>query len=266
MCRHFAWVGTSKTLHELFFEPSYGLPHQARVPRWQQIGLVNKDGFGAGWYPGDGSASVYRTAAPIWDDVEFPTLARRVSSSCVLGAVRAASPGMPITAAANAPFTDGRHLLSLNGHLDVGKTRSLLAPGREQEFACDAAFLAALLWQRLESGQALPEAVEGLLYGIVDLDPNACLNMLATDGTQAVATTWAETLCYRETDEGVLVASEPHDDDAGWITVPDRALVVAGAPGAEVRPLRPVLDAVPTALPGEVVRDRPDRCLGGVVS
>jgi glutamine amidotransferase len=266
MCRHFTWVGTPKTLHELFFEPSYGLPHQARVPRWQQIGLVNKDGFGAGWYPADGSASVFRTAAPIWDDVEFPALAREISSSCVLGAVRAASPGMPIEEAANAPFTDGRHLLSLNGHLHVEKTRSLLTPGREQEFACDAAFLAALLWQRLESGQVLPDAIEGLLYSIVDLDPNACLNMLATDGTQVVATTWAETLCYRETGEGVLVASEPHDDGEDWVTVPDRALVVADALSAEVRPLRPVLDAAPAALPGEVVRGRPGRRPGGAVS
>jgi gamma-glutamyl hercynylcysteine S-oxide hydrolase len=264
MCRHFAWVGTPKTLHELFFAPSYGLPHQARVPRWQQIGLVNKDGFGAGWYSADGPASipavdhgpasVYRTVVPVWEDAEFPALAREVSSPCVLGAARAASPGMPIEEVANAPFTDGRHLLSLNGHLNVEKTASLLEPGREPESACDSAFLAALLWQRLESGQALPDAVESLLYAIVDLDPNTCLNMLATDGTQAVATTWAETLCYRKTAEGVLVASEPQDDGEGWVTVPDRSLVVADAQGAEVRPLRPVLDAVPTALPGEIVR------------
>ena len=254
MCRHFGWIGTVKTLNELFFEPSYGLPQQARVPRWQQIGLVNKDGFGAGWYAADGSASVYRTVAPIWDDIDFPALAREVSSSCVLGAARAASPGMPIEKQANAPFTDGRHLLSLNGHLDVAKTTSLLEPGREPESACDTALLAALLWQRLESGRSLPDAVESLLYAIIDLDPNACLNMLAADGTQVVATTWAETLCYRRTRDGVLVASEPHDDGDDWITVPDRHLVVADALDAEVRPLRPVLDAVPAAMPGQVVR------------
>jgi gamma-glutamyl hercynylcysteine S-oxide hydrolase len=254
MCRHFAWVGTPKTLHELFFAPSYGLPHQARVPRWQQIGLVNKDGFGAGWYAADGISSVYRTVVAIWDDAGFPAVADGVSSSCVLGAARAASPGMPIEEAANAPFTDGRHLLSLNGNLSVEKTASLLEPGREPESACDSAHLAALLWQRLETGQTLPDAVESLLYAVVDLDPSACLNMLATDGTEVVATTWAETLCYRETGEGVLVASEPHDDGEGWVTVPDRSLVVADALRAEVRPLRPVLDAVPTAVPGEVVR------------
>ena len=260
MCRHFAWVGAPRTLHRLFFEPSYGLPHQARVPRWQQIGLVNKDGFGAGWHPLEGPVSVFRTAVPIWDDPVFPPLAREISASCVLGAARAASPGMPIEETANAPFTDGRYLLSLNGHLSVTRTASLLMPGREPESTCDSAFLAAVLWQRLESGDPLPEVVEGLLHDIADLDPNACLNMLVTDGVQAVATTWAETLCYRESDDGVLVASEPHDDGPGWVTVPDRSIVVADALGAVVRPLQRVtasLDQLAAAVPPAVLTDDP---------
>ncbi|RAY12237.1 hypothetical protein DPM19_26330 [Actinomadura craniellae] len=243
MCRHFSWIGTPASLHRLFFEPGYGLPHQARVPRWQQVGLVNKDGFGAGWYTGD-VPEVYRTAVPIWDDTAFPALAQGVSAGCVLGAVRAASPGMPIEATANAPFTDGRHLLSLNGHLNTGTVGPLLDPGRVPESTCDSALLAQLLWQRLEQGLPLAEAVEGLLNDIVILDPNACLNMLATDGTQVVATTWAETLCYRAEAGGVLVASEPHDDAGDWTTVPDRSLLVADALGAVVRPLRAEPDRV----------------------
>lgn len=244
MCRHFAWVGAPRTVHELFFEPSYGLPAQARLPRWQQVGLVNKDGFGAGWHLLDGSTAVFRAVTPLWEHPAFPALAREMTASCVLGAARAASPGMPIEEAANAPFTDGRHLLSLNGHLDTVTARTLLEPGRAgPASACDSVLLAELLWQRLARGAPLAEAVEDLLCEIAALDARACLNMLATDGAQVVATTWAETLCYRTEPDGVLVASEPHDDLGGWVTVPDRSLVVAGPAGADVRPLRPVVRA-----------------------
>ena len=229
MCRHFGWIGQERTLHELFFDAGYGLPRQARVPRWQRVGLVNKDGFGAGWFPAGRAIETerYRTTIPIWDDGVFPALAREVTSSCVLGAVRAASPGMPIEESANAPFTNGRCLLSLNGHLSVNKVRPLLGPGREPESSCDAALLAALLWQRLDTGQDLQKALVSLLRDVVELDSGACLNMLATDGAQVVATAWGETLCYRKETDGVLVASEPHNEEDGWICVGDKTVVIA---------------------------------------
>jgi glutamine amidotransferase len=240
MCRHFAWLGRPRTLAELILEPSYGLPRQAARPRWQNIDLVNRDGFGAGWFPPGEPvpAMSYRRAVPFEADDEFPALAARVSASCVLGAVRGASPGMPIEEAATAPFTNGGCLLSLNGHLSREKTAHLLEPAYLPESACDSALLATLLWQRLDSGRPLEFAVVGLLHEIAALDSNACLNMLATDGTQIVATTWAETLCYRVEDDGVIVASEPHDDEPGWISVPDRHVVVADALGVSVRPLQ----------------------------
>ncbi|WP_067487856.1 ergothioneine biosynthesis protein EgtC [Actinomadura hibisca] len=253
MCRHFAWVGAPTNLHALVYGPGYGLVEQAKVPRWQQIGLVNKDGFGVGWHPAPGTATVYRTTTSIWEDATFPALAREVESRCVLAAARAASPGMPIEETANAPFTDGQILLSLNGHLNVEKTGALLEAGRIPESGCDSAFLAAVLWQRLEAGRPLDVTIEDLLYDIVALDPNACLNMLATDGRRAVATTWAETLCYRKAPGGVLVASEPHDDGDDWVTVPDRSIVVADGSSVVVRALEAVVGAAPTVLPGEAV-------------
>jgi glutamine amidotransferase len=240
MCRHFAWLGRSRTLAELILQPSYGLPRQAIRPRWQNIDLVNQDGFGAGWFPsGEPAPAVsYRRTVPIEQDAGLPALAAEISAACVLGAVRGASPGMPIEEEATAPFTNGACLLSLNGHLSREKTAHLLAPGYVPESTCDAALLATLLWQRLDAGQPLEFAVTGLLEEVVALDANACLNMLATDGTQIVATAWAETLCYRIEDDGVLVASEPHDDGLGWVRVPDRHVVVADALGVDVRPLR----------------------------
>ncbi len=239
MCRHFAWLGSPRTLSELILQPSYGLPRQAARPRWQNIDLVNLDGFGAGWFPLDapGPATTYRRAVPFEEDASFTALAEGVRSSCVLGAVRGASPGMPIEETATAPFTDGSCLLSLNGHLNRAKTSGLLDPAYTPESACDAALLATLLWQRLDRDVPPQRAVTELLYDVLELDPDACLNMLATDGSHIVATTWAETLCYRIEPGGVIVASEPHDDDGGWIRIPDGQIVVADAAGVEVHPV-----------------------------
>ncbi|WP_018654413.1 ergothioneine biosynthesis protein EgtC [Actinomadura flavalba] len=252
MCRHFAWIGAPRNLHALLFEPSYGLPEQARLPRWQQVGLVNKDGYGAGWYDAS-RPEVFRTTTPIWEDAGFRPRARALEAACVVGAARAASPGMPLEVAANAPFTDGRHLFSLNGHLSVERNAALLGPGRATESDVDSALLAALLWERLEDGGPLDTTVENLLYAIVERDATACLNMLVSDGHRVVATTWAETLCYREEPDGVLVASEPHDDRDDWTTVPDRSLLVADASSVTVRGLDAMPAAAPTVLPGETV-------------
>ncbi|MEW9531245.1 class II glutamine amidotransferase [Microbispora sp. NPDC049125] len=230
---------------DLIFKPSYGLPRQAARPRWQQIELVNRDGFGVGWFPSPGRAASYRRTGPIEADPGFPELARSVAGGCLIGAVRGASPGMPIEEAATAPFTNGRALMSLNGHVNVGLTLPLLEAGYHPESTCDAAFLATLLWQRLDDAVPLETAVEELLGDVIARDPHACLNMLATDGAVIVATTWAETLCYRAGPEGVLVASEPHDDEPGWVEVPDRHILVADAMGVRVRALEPAVAALP---------------------
>ena len=81
------------------------------------------------------------------------------------------------------------------------------------------------------------DAVIGLLRDIVELDPGACLNMLATDGAEIVATASGETLCYQKKAGGILVASEPHDEDDGSMRVSDRTLVIADAAGVETHSL-----------------------------
>src|SRR5689334_18104384 len=102
-------------------------------------GTANADGFGAGWYPpaalrrlargqvaeaapgaaphGDPGAwpppepdvvpARYRSDRPIWADASFAALAAVTVGTAVLGAVRNATPGMPVTTAAAAPFAEG---------------------------------------------------------------------------------------------------------------------------------------------------------------
>jgi glutamine amidotransferase len=61
--------------------------------------------------------------------------------------------------------------------------------------------------------------------------------LLLTDGRRIVATRWGPSLVWRAGPTGVVVASEPHDDDPGWTDVPDRRLVVADADGVHTAPL-----------------------------
>ena len=137
------------------------------------------------------------------------------SSSCVLAAVRSATAGMPLDETATAPFARGRWLLSHNGVAD----RSVLGPHPHAESACDSAQLAAHLF---DLG---PERAGEFVRDLGKRDPDARLNLLRTGGRRIIATRWNDTLSILHTRGGVVVASEPYDDDPGWADVPDHHLV-----------------------------------------
>ncbi|GAA3164970.1 ergothioneine biosynthesis protein EgtC [Blastococcus jejuensis] len=228
MCRHLAWLGRPRTLADLVLDPPSSLLVQSWAPRRQRYGVVNADGWGVGFYvPGRAEPARWRSARPLWSDASFASVAPVVNSGCVLAAVRSATPGMPMEESAVAPFTDGRWLLSHNGRVD----RAALPPSRQAESACDSALLAALVFAR---GAARLAAT---LREVAALDPAARLNLLATDGTRLLATTWGDTLSILTTPEGTALASEPYDDDGRWCDVPDRHLVEVGPDGVSQTPL-----------------------------
>ena len=216
MCRHVAWLGEPRTLASLMLDPPYGLLTQSYAPRRQRHGTLNADGWGVGFYPGAKTSPVrWRSARPLWSDTSFASIAPELSSTCALGAVRSATPGMPPDETAAAPFTDGRWLLSHNGRLDP----QVLPLSRGAESLCDSGLLAHHIFQ---------SGVDGLADTVVDVgrrDPAARLNLLLTNGTRILATTWGDTLCYRVYGDGYVVASEPYDDDPSWMDVPDRHLL-----------------------------------------
>ena len=69
------------------------------------------------------------------------------------------------------------------------------------------------------------------------LDPGARLSLLLTDGDRILATTWGDPLSYLVEPDGVVVASEPYDDDPRWVDVPDRHLLEATRDGVAVTAL-----------------------------
>ncbi|MGL5825231.1 MAG: ergothioneine biosynthesis protein EgtC [Nocardioides sp.] len=233
MCRHQAWLGAQRSLAALILEPEFGLLRQSYAPRRQRRGLLNADGWGVGFFtPSRPEPVRWRSARPLWSDASFASVAPVLFSGAVLAAVRSATEGMPADESATAPFTDGRWLLSHNGRVDRGAlpaTHDL--PHGYPESVCDSAVLAALVFAR---------GVENLgatVREVVRLDPAATVNLLLTDGSQVLATSWGDSVSYLVTDDGTAVASEPWDDDPRWVDVPDRHLVTVGPAGLRLTEL-----------------------------
>jgi glutamine amidotransferase len=256
VCRHLAYLGPPTTLAALLLDPPHGLLHQSYAPADMRSGAVaNADGFGAGWYPtGDagppahGAPVRYRSDRPMWSDTGFTALAAVTSAPAVLAAVRSATPGMPVTATAAAPFGEGRWLFSHNGlvrgwpgavaglaeQLPVTDLLTLDAP-------TDSAALWALVRHRLRAGADPSAVLADVVHAVEAAAPGSRLNLLLTDGAAIWATTWTHALSVRAEAGAVRVASEPSDDGGGWVAVPDRHLVVATPQRCEVRPLDAVV-------------------------
>jgi gamma-glutamyl hercynylcysteine S-oxide hydrolase len=214
MCRHLGWLGADVTISSLVLDPPQGLRVQSYAPRRQKHGLMNADGWGVGFFDG-AVPRRWRSAAPLWGDVSFDSIAPALRSHCMVAAVRSATVGMPIEASATAPFTDGNWLLSHNGVVD----RTVLPLTSSAESFCDSAILAATIFSR--GLDALGDTVAE----IGAADPLARLNILVANGSRLLATVWGDTLSILRRDDGVVLASEPYDDDPDWEDLPDRHLV-----------------------------------------
>jgi glutamine amidotransferase len=228
MCRHLGWLGEPRSVASLVLDPPYGLLVQSYSPRRQKHGLMNADGWGIGFFDEDDEPRRWRSAAPLWGDASFASVAPALRSSCLVAAVRSASVGMPIEASASAPFTDGRWLLSHNGLVD----RAVLPASAVAESTNDSALLAALIFQR-----GL-DVLGDTIAEVAAADPNARLNILAANGSELRATTWGDTLFVRKDADGMVLASEPFDDDEGWQEIPDRHLVTVTDSRVEITALK----------------------------
>ena len=244
MCRHLAYVGAPVGLGEVLVEPPHALFRQAWEPRRQRHGIMNADGFGVGWYvPGHDVPARHRAGIPIWADETFPDLARVIRAPALLAAVRSATAGMGPGSAAAAPFRRGRWLFSHNGALaGWPATGGALGAGLPPEALVrldaptDAALLWALVLDRLEAGAPPGDAVADVVRRALAAGGGR-LNLLVTDGAAIAATACGASLSWRAEPDGVLVASEPHDERPGWHDVPDGHLLTAAPDGVRVTAL-----------------------------
>jgi glutamine amidotransferase len=245
MCRHLAYLGEPVTLRELLIDPPHGLAVQAWAPRRQRHGTVNADGFGVGWFAdGDPQPARYRRAAPIWADPSFADVARVTRSDAVLAAVRSATAGTDAGEAAAAPYADGQWLFSHNGVLagwpDAAGGLAASLPAADLlalPARCDSALIWALVLARLRAGAGPAEALAATVRDLAARQLGGRFNFLLTDGTVIAATAVGDTLCYRAGPVAVTVASEPGDDEPGWVDVPDGSVLEATAGSVRISPV-----------------------------
>ncbi len=216
--------------------PPHSLYTQSWAPRRQRHGTVNVDGFGVGWHTPERAEPVrYRRAQPIWTDASFASLAPTVRPTCVLAAVRSATPGTAADESAAAPFTEGRWLFSHNGRLhDWDRARAGLreaaADVPDSRAGVDSALLFGLAVAAWRRGAGLGEGLAQASSGAAE-HGGGRVTLLATDGTRlAGLVSDGEPLWLRQTSNGVMVASEPDDGDGdGWSEVAEGTVVVATA-------------------------------------
>ncbi len=242
MCRHLAYLGPPRPLASLLYDPPHSLEEQSWKPLRQRAGAMNADGWGVGWWDPAvrPEPARYRTAAPMWTDRSFRSVAEVVQAGACLAAVRSATPPSPIVETGNAPFASGPWLFSLNGYVrefrgpagvalrkSVSDERSTGLDGTS-----DSEVLFALVLDALDSGASPEQALAGVIGRATAL-AECFLNLLLSDGRSVLATTWGNSLSTLQgtglADGGVLVASEPLDDGGAWTDVPDHSVVRATA-------------------------------------
>jgi len=244
MCRHLAYVGPPVHLGALLSDPPHSLVRQSWAPRRQVRVRMNADGFGVGWYvDGESEPARYRRSIPAWTDQNLVELCRVVRAGAVLAAVRSATTGFPVAEAACAPFRSGRWLFSNNGKLfdwpacvdrlaaDLPRTSLAGEPA-----LTDSTLLWALVRNRLENGED-PVTVIAEVTAAARAGAGGRVNLMLHDGSRIVATAAGDTLSYRVGGGAVVVASEPHDDEGGWVDVPDDSVLDAGPNGVQLAPL-----------------------------
>ena len=121
---------------------------------------------------------------------------------------------------------------------------------------------------RLRRGLALAEALADTAEALCAAGVTGRFNFLLTDGRVIAATTAGHTLYYRREPGRVTVASEPGDDEAGWIEIPrDGSLVTATPEQVSVTrlpALNSIIAGVATAHETPVIPDAQDPSHGRI--
>src|SRR5271165_1223842 len=256
MCRFLAYQGAPIYLDEMIASPSHSLIAQS-LHATEGKTEINGDGFGLGWYGERDFPGLFRDLRPAWSDENLRAICQQVRSRLFFAHVRAAT-GSATTRANCHPFAASRFLFMHNGqvggfHRIRRRIESLIPDDayllRSGTTDSEAMFLAAI-------GFGLdrdPPGAIGAMLGTVRADMDRAgihqpLRFAAalTDGQTLWAFRWAcdarpPTLYYRAVENGLVVVSEPTDEDhATWHAVPASSVLIA-APGRamEIVPFEP---------------------------
>jgi predicted glutamine amidotransferase len=240
MCRWIAYRGETTALEHYVTSPSHSLVTQS-IAALESTASVNGDGFGLGWYGTHPEPGLYREIRPAWSDENLRYLCRHLTSHLFFAHVRAAT-GTPITRPNCHPFACAKWLFMHNGF--IGNWARLrrqvealipdaLYPARVGTTDSEAIFL-AIMGAGIDDPVAATETTLARLASLVGQDRMRFTAALA-NGKDLYAFRYAvndraNTLYYRESEQGIVVVSEPLDKNHGnWIPVPENHVLVAKA-------------------------------------
>jgi glutamine amidotransferase len=258
MCRFLAYHGEPVLLEQLVASPSHSLIKQSQHAVESKT-ETNGDGFGVGWYGERPEPGLYRELRPAWSDENLWSICAQVRSNLFFAHVRAAT-GTATTRANCHPFVLGRYMFMHNGQIGgyraIRRRVEALVPDelyhdRTGTTDTEAIFLAAAA-RGLETDPvgAISETLGLVLEEMRRAGVTAPLRFTAalTDGTGIWAFRWSSdssppTLYYRQQACGLVVVSEPIDDDReDWHAVPaGHVLIAAHGKESELRRMTPDL-------------------------
>ena len=244
MCRWIAYAGRTIPLEHYVTEPSHSLVSQS-IQALESTAATNGDGFGLGWYGDHPEPGRYREVQPAWSDDNLRYLCRHLHSHLFFAHVRAAT-GTPITRPNCHPFACGPWLFMHNGYIgDWSRLRrsvEALIPdelysSRAGTTDSEAIFLGLLGCGLMGSGPRRDpvDATARALGRLTELAGDHPFRFTAAlaDGRDLYAFRYAandkaNSLYYRASDGGVVVASEPLDRDHGtWTSVSENSVLIA---------------------------------------
>lgn len=244
MCRWIAYRGETTALEHYVTSPAHSLVTQS-IAALESTASVNGDGFGLGWYGAHPEPGLYREVRPAWSDENLRYLCRHLQSHLFFAHVRAAT-GTPITRPNCHPFACGGWLFMHNGF--VGNWNRLrrqvealipdgLYPARIGTTDSEAIFL-AIMGAGIDDPVAATERTLATLTGLVnesETPERLRFTAALANGRDLYAFRYAvndraNTLYFRESEQGIVVVSEPLDKDhRNWTPVPENHVLVAKA-------------------------------------
>ncbi len=256
MCRWVAYSGPSIPLAHYVTEPSHSLVLQS-LNALEATTSTNGDGFGLGWYDERREPGLYREIRPAWSDENLRHLCRHIRSHLFFAHVRAAT-ATAVTRVNCHPFSYDRWLFMHNGFVaDWGTLRrpveSLIPDALYQSRAgttdSEAIFLAIVGANIDDSPLKATGKVMRELKRMVECQHETHklrFTAALSNGRDVYAFRYAvgdkaNTLYYRSTRRGTVIASEPLDNDhTNWTEIPENCMLLArrGFP-ADVLPFSP---------------------------
>ncbi|PMN64942.1 class II glutamine amidotransferase [Enterovibrio norvegicus] len=254
MCRWLAYQGTPCFLDEMLLQPAHSLVMQS-MEATKAVTAVNADGFGLAWYGLLPTPAVYHEVMPAWSDGNLKSIAEHTLSHRFMAHVRA-STGTNTSRENCHPFNVDNWLFMHNGQIpEFESLRYNMERQLNESFylkrrgSTDSELIFLLLLQK-----GLLDSPRDALCSVID-DIEAEMrarnikepfkaSLCLSDGKQFWGLRYATsgkppTLFYKETEGGVVLASEPFDEKReGWTTVPEQSFVDIQGKEVTITPFR----------------------------